>query len=115
MASAIGAYRETGLPIVTVSSVTGEGLEELERAIRALFPLPQVPAGEILTNARQAEAVSRAKESVHAALEAMETGCTPDIVLTESETAMAALGELTGRNLREDVTARIFERFCVGK
>ena len=106
---------ETGLPIVTVSSVTGEGLEELERAIRALFPLPQVPAGEILTNARQAEAVSRAKESVHAALEAMETGCTPDIVLTESETAMAALGELTGRNLREDVTARIFERFCVGK
>ena len=106
---------ETSLPTVTVSSVTGEGLDKLERAIRALFPLPQVPAGEILTNARQAEAVSRAKESVHAALEAMETGCTPDIVLTESETAMAALGELTGRNLREDVTARIFERFCVGK
>ena len=26
-----------------------------------------------------------------------------------------ALGELTGRLVREDVTARIFERFCVGK
>ena len=109
------ALPETSLPTVTVSSVTGEGLDALESAIRALFPLPQVPAGEILTNARQAEAVTRAKESVRAALDAMETGCTPDIVLTESETAMAALGELTGRNLREDVTARIFERFCVGK
>ena len=31
------------------------------------------------------------------------------------EEAMAALGELTGRTVREDVTARIFERFCVGK
>ena len=106
---------ETALPVVTVSTLTGQGMEELERVIRRLFPLPQVPAGEILTNARQAEAVSRAKESVRAALEAMESGCTPDIVLTESESAMAALGELSGRSLREDVTARIFERFCVGK
>ena len=106
---------ETALPTVTVSAVTGEGLDELERIICALFPLPQVPAGEILTNARQAEATARALESVRAALAAMESGCTPDIVLTESETAMAALGELLGRNLREDVTARIFERFCVGK
>ena len=45
----------------------------------------------------------------------METGCTPDIVLTETETAMAALGELSGRTVREEVTNRIFERFCVGK
>ena len=106
---------ETSLPTVVLSSRTGEGLEELERVIRALFPLPAVPAGEILTNARQAEAVARALESVRAALAAMEEGRTPDIVLTESETAMEALGELSGRNLREDVTNRIFSRFCVGK
>lgn len=109
------ALPETTLPTVTVSSVTGQGLEQLEALIKELFPLPRVPAGEILTNARQAEAVARALESVRAAREAMEAGCTPDIVLTESENAMAALGELSGRSLREDVTARIFERFCVGK
>ena len=111
----VAAPPETVLPVVVLSSRTGEGLEELENVIRALFPLPEVPAGEILTNARQAEAVSRALESIRAALAAMESGCTPDIVLTESETAMAALGELSGRNLREDVTNRIFSRFCVGK
>ena len=105
----------TKLPVVTVSTVTGQGLEDLEQEIRRLFPLPRVPAWEILTNARQAEAVSRALESVRAALNAMETGCTPDIVLTESENAMSALSELSGRSIREDVTARIFERFCVGK
>ena len=106
---------ETSLPCVTVSSVTGQGLDELEAAIKALFPLPQVPAGEILTNARQAEAISRALESMDAAFAAMREGRTPDIVLTETEEAMSAIGELTGRSVREDVTNRIFERFCVGK
>ena len=106
---------ETSLPVVVLSARTGEGLDELEKVIRALFPMPEVPAGEILTNARQAEAVSRALESLRAALSAMEEGRTPDIVLTESEAAMAALGELSGRSVREDVTDRIFRRFCVGK
>ena len=105
----------TKLPAVAVSSVSGQGLAQLEAAIASMFPLPAVPAGEILTNARQAEAVGRAVESMEAALEAMNTGATPDIVLTEAEGAMAALGELTGRSIREDVTNRIFERFCVGK
>jgi tRNA modification GTPase len=45
----------------------------------------------------------------------MEQGITPDIVLTEAEGAMQALGELNGRSIREDVTNRIFQRFCVGK
>ena len=110
-----GTLPETRLPILPVSAVTGEGLEALEQAVAALFPLPAVPAGEILTNARQADAVRRAIESMEAALAALEQGMTPDIVLTETEGAMSALGELTGRTVREDVTERIFQRFCVGK
>ncbi|MBR0208032.1 MAG: tRNA uridine-5-carboxymethylaminomethyl(34) synthesis GTPase MnmE [Oscillospiraceae bacterium] len=109
------AELQTTLPVVKLSSVTGEGIEALGAAIEAMFPLPEVPAGGILTNARHAEAVSRALGSVEAALQAMREGATPDIVLTESEAAMAALGELDGRTVREDVTARIFSRFCVGK
>ena len=109
------AVPETALPVVELSSVTGEGLKELEDTVRELFPEPSAPAGEILTNARQFDAVSRALESMKAAEDAMKNGCTPDIVLTETETAMAALGELTGRTVRKEVTNRIFERFCVGK
>jgi len=106
---------ETSLPTVSISSVTGQGMDELERQIEKLFPMPQVLAGEILTNLRHAEAVSAALESINAAMEAMELGFTPDIVLTETETAMEALGRLSGRSIREDVTNRIFQRFCVGK
>ena len=101
--------------VVTVSAKEQTGLDALESAVRALFPLPDVPAGEILTNARHADAVRRALESLRAAREAMAFGVTPDAVLTECESAMAALGELTGASVREDITQRIFERFCVGK
>ena len=110
-----GAELATSLPVVRISSLTGEGIGELEAAIKAMFPLPETPAGGILTNVRHAEALSRAQEHLKAALEALDCGATPDVVLTETEGAMSAIGELNGRTVREDVTERIFSRFCVGK
>lgn len=114
--SAFSELPEPGDPApLRISALTGAGLGELEDAVTALFPAPAVPAGEILTNARQAEAVERALKSLSEARRAMEQGVTPDAVLTLAEEAMEALGELTGRTVREDVTNRIFARFCVGK
>lgn len=101
--------------ICTVSAATGDGLKELERAIADCFPAGADEAGSLLTNARQAEAAAPCKGSVAAALEGLEAGMTPDALLTDAEEAMAALGELTGRSVREDITDRIFSRFCVGK
>jgi len=101
--------------MLSVSALDKTGLDALDRAVKALFPLPETPAGEILTNARHADAVGRALVSLDAALAAINTGATPDIILTEAESALSALGELSGRTVREDVTKRIFERFCVGK
>lgn len=103
-------------PSVELSAKTGEGLDELERAVAKLFPEPPVSqAGALLTNARQAEAANRAREAVRRGAEALSAGMSPDAVVADVEEAMSALGELTGRTVREDVTARIFERFCVGK
>lgn len=115
--SDLGRARKIGceLPTVEISSVTGEGLDKLGAVIKELFPTPEAPAGEILTNARQAQAVEGAAESIAAALDALSSGLTPDLILTETESAMAYLGELSGATVREDVTNRIFERFCVGK
>ena len=101
--------------VCRVSAREGTGLSALEEAVGTAFPLPETAAGEILTNVRHAEAVSRAVESLRAARAALTEGVTPDAVLTECEGAMAALAELTGRAVREDVTQKIFARFCVGK
>ena len=99
-----------------ISARTGEGLDALEARVAELFPPEKgVSAGEVLTSARQADAVSRALDYLRETLAAMDEGFAPDAVLTELEGALGALGELSGRSVREDVTNGIFARFCVGK
>mgnify|MGYP000709617270 CR=1 FL=1 len=101
--------------VCVVSAKEKTGLDALGAAVAAAFPMPEADSGEILTNARQADAVRRALEYLRAAREAMAAGFAPDAVLTECEGAMDALGALSGRSVREDVTQEIFSRFCVGK
>ena len=103
-------------PVVRLSALTGEGVDQLELAMENLFPEdPGVRPGAMLTNARQSQAAARARQCVAQAARALQDGMPPDAVLSDVEQAMAALGELTGRVVREDVIARIFQRFCVGK
>ena len=101
--------------VCVLSAREGTGLDALEAAVGVCFPMPEADAGEILTNARQAEAIGRAADYLGWAASAMEEGWPPDAVLTQYEGAMEALSELTGRSVRQDVTDRIFSRFCVGK
>ena len=80
------------------------------------FPRAQEAAyGQLLTNERQVRAAETAYRCVRRALEALRAGVTPDALLTDVEEALAALGELTGQSVREDITDRIFSKFCVGK
>ena len=101
--------------VLSVSARENLGLDALTRAIAALFP-PGPPAdGALLTNARQADAVSRALSAVTDAHDALQNGMTPDAVLTDCEAALEALGELNGKHIRDDLVDTIFSRFCVGK
>ena len=105
-----------GVTEVEVSARTGEGLKELEKASAALLPNgEEMPYGQLLTNERQEEAARRCRESLRQAESALAAGMTPDALLMDVEEALAALGELTGRTVREDVIDRIFSKFCVGK
>ena len=101
--------------VVPLSAKTGEGIDLLESAFDMMFPEDAPCDGSILTNARQAGAVLRALRALEAATVSMKGGLTPDAVLCDVENAMEALGEVTGRTVREDIVSRIFERFCVGK
>ena len=101
--------------VIPVCAKTGDGLDQLADAVDALFENETPCDGSILTNARQYDACRRAYEAMLRALQGLKLGLTPDAVLTDVEEAMEAMGEVTGATVREDITARIFERFCVGK
>ena len=57
----------------------------------------------------------RALSCVKNAHASLQFGMTPDVVLTDAEGALEALGELSGKHIREDLVDTIFSRFCVGK
>ena len=101
--------------IIHVCAKTGEGLDQLSDLVEVMFAGNAPCDGSILTNPRQYDAIRRAYESICSALDALALGLTPDAALTDVEQAMEAIGEVTGGTVREDITARIFERFCVGK
>jgi len=113
------------LKICSVSALSGEGLSILDAEIKKMFPFFENSLGEngtqgdgslvFLTNARQAEAISRAAESLRLVTDALTASVTPDAVLTDLEASLTAIGDVTGKTMNEDIVSRIFERFCVGK
>ncbi|WP_420596544.1 tRNA uridine-5-carboxymethylaminomethyl(34) synthesis GTPase MnmE [Deinococcus sp.] len=95
---------------ISVSAVTGAGLPELREAVRAAL-LGNVSRGEAwLTTERQADAARRALTHLAAA-----RALPDDLASYELEEALAALAELTGRDVQEDVVDAVFRNFCVGK
>ena len=103
------------MQVIHICAKTGEGLDQLADVVDLLFEGDTPCDGSILTNARQFDAIRRASDAIASALRGLRQSVTPDAVLTDVEEAMSAMGEVTGATVREDITARIFERFCVGK
>ncbi len=101
--------------VIQICARTGDGLDQLADLVDTLFEGELPCDGSLLTNARQFDACRRAYEALLRSLQGLQLGLTPDAVLTDVEEAMEAMGEVTGATIREDITARIFERFCVGK
>ena len=103
------------MTVITVSAKERSGLDQLADTVDTMFAGNTPCDGSILTNPRQYDAISRAYQAMLSVLQGLKMGQTPDMVLLDVEEAMEAMGEVTGATVREDITARIFERFCVGK
>jgi len=102
---------------LAVSAITGEGFDALTNRISALYVSEKLDynATPILSSARQYTAARKAEEHLASACEALSQGFTQDVAGMDLELALAALHELDGRGVTEEITDRIFSRFCVGK
>lgn len=104
----------SGLP---VSCLTGMGIERLKDAIQRTVWAGELRADmvEVMINARHQEALRRAREALQAALDALESGATFELVAFDLRSAIDAVGEVTGQTTTEDLLDRIFGEFCIGK
>jgi tRNA modification GTPase len=110
-----GAELGGGAAIWT-SALTGEGLEALREAILAqLGAAGSLAESGALNNFRQQEAVGSTLAALSAAAAANESGLPHELILMDLHHALQALDSLTGATTPDDILARIFATFCIGK
>jgi tRNA modification GTPase len=85
----------------------------LERTVAA--DVSSDSASEIIGSLRQRDLVERARSAVSDAIEALARGDSPEYAATHVDTALAALADVFGETTSDDVLARIFSTFCIGK
>ena len=70
---------------------------------------------EVLGSIRQRDLVLRARSAAEAAIESLDEGASPEYAAAHCAEALDALADVVGETTAEDVLARLFETFCVGK
>lgn len=104
------------IPTALISAKSGAGEEELAFLIKKTVKGADLsPDTAILLGERQRACAVRALDGVSEAINALELGCTLDAVGVCVDDALAALMELTGKRVTNEVTDEIFRKFCVGK
>ena len=100
-----------------VSALTGQGIEELVRAMVAA--ILGGAAGEtdapLIDSERQRDLIQRALEALGRFREDRRQGTPLDLLAVDLAEALDALGEITGEVTSEEILERMFSRFCVGK
>ena len=105
-----------GVPVVSVSALTGDGLDRVRAAIvSALVDREDLRDTPSISNLRHLALVDAARAAVESAIAALAGGVTEELVLTDVTAARHALEEITGVRTADDLLAHIFQRFCVGK
>lgn len=100
-----------GLPEgLTVSAVTGEGVDALKAAVAETLA-PDGADAAVMTGDRQLTALLAALAAVDSALAAPDDACR----VIDIRSALAALAALTGRDADEAVIEAVFSKFCIGK
>lgn len=102
--------------MVETSALTGAGIDELARAVAALLlGGAGLGDGRMVTSPRHRDALGRAAGHLRDALAAGARGVPADLLAVDLTAALAAIGEITGETVGEDLLAAIFSRFCIGK
>ena len=102
--------------VVHTSTLTGEGVDALERAITDLALGGAATAQDALVaSARHADALRRGAEDLAAAAATLADGLPLDFVAIDLRAGLEALGEITGETATADLLDRIFAEFCIGK
>ncbi len=102
--------------ITRVSAKTGDGLDDLRRAIIEPFASQDNDStGFLISDARHNDLLLRAKSEIQTSAQLIDEKVSEEIILIGLHNAMLFLGQITGEITTEDMLTRIFSTFCIGK
>jgi len=105
-------------PIVLISALKNEGIDDLKRTIYTSLVHREVratPEHLIVANIRHKKALTQVRDNLSNAKKGLEEGTSLEFTAFEIRSALEALGEMVGETTTEEILIRIFEQFCIGK
>ena len=109
--------RAEASPVIEMSALTGDGLQQLKDAIRRMFYEQGLDYNDQLyiTNARHKAGLIAALDSLERVEESIAMGVGEDFYTIDLMAAYESLGEIIGERLQDDLADKIFSEFCMGK
>jgi tRNA modification GTPase len=104
-----------GLPALSTSALTGDGITALRDRILSLATGGAAAEPGMLTNVRQHQAVATALSALADAAKANAGAIPHEMILLDLYRALWALDSLTGQTTPDDILNLIFSTFCIGK
>jgi len=101
---------------VAVSALTGEGLDDLKRAILGQLGVGKSEnEGLLITDARHHDLLQQSIEQVDSSISHLNERSSEELVLVGLHNALTLLGAITGETTSNDILSEIFATFCIGK
>jgi tRNA modification GTPase len=111
------ASQQSARNVLTVSALTGQGVEELRREIleRVAPDGLAAPESGSITSLRHESLLRESAEALENARRAVEFGIPHEMLLLDLYAALRPIDAVTGATTADDILNRIFSTFCIGK
>ncbi|MFP5206197.1 MAG: tRNA uridine-5-carboxymethylaminomethyl(34) synthesis GTPase MnmE [Acidobacteriota bacterium] len=106
---------QSGRIALATSALTGDGIATLREQIVAMATGGAASEPGLLTNLRQHQAITAAREALRDAARANANAIPHEMILLDLYRSLWALDSLTGQTTPDDILNLIFSTFCIGK
>lgn len=109
--------KEINKPIIKLSALKKEGIEQLYKEISEMFNLGEIKIDDsvMVTNERHKEIIKNAQKNANESINSIDNNMPVDIIQISIRQILEELGKITGNTVSEDIIDEIFKKFCLGK
>jgi len=104
------------ITLISLTQDTEEGISLIQDKITTVLEgLGDIHSDVILTNSRHVYSLQEALASMEKVEQALQVGLTGDLLSSDIQQSLNALGSITGEVTNDEVLGYIFSKFCIGK